>query len=81
MDIFSQIGSQEILLILLVAILVIGPAKIVKFGQSIGNISRNLRKATSDFSSNLKAEIEEDEKTKKSTKVKQNPEAASDKKT
>jgi len=65
LDIFSSIGMQEVLIILLVAILVIGPNKIADFGKTIGNVSRNIKKASTDFSTSLTRELEEEEKGKK----------------
>ncbi len=73
MDIFSSIGSQEILMIILVALIVIGPNKIASFGKTLGNISRNLRKASQDFTSNLKNEIEKEEEENKSKSSQTNP--------
>jgi len=64
-DIFSSIGTQEILMILLVAMLVIGPNKIADFGKTLGNVSRNLKKASTDFTTSINREIEEEEKGKK----------------
>jgi Sec-independent protein translocase protein TatA len=64
-DIFSSVGSQEILMILLVAILVIGPNKIVEFGKTLGNVTRNIKKASTDFTTNLTKEIDAEEKSKK----------------
>lgn len=64
MDIFSSIGMQEVLIILLVAILVIGPSKIADFGKTLGNISRNIKKASTDFSTSLSRELEEEKKGK-----------------
>jgi len=64
-DIFSSIGTQEILMILLVAMLVIGPNKIASFGKTLGNVSRNLKKASTDFTTSINREIEEEEKSKK----------------
>ena len=56
---------QEILMILLVAILAVGPNKIVEFGKSLGNVSRNLKRASTDFTSSLNKEIEIEEKARK----------------
>jgi Sec-independent protein translocase protein TatA len=64
-DIFSSIGTQEILMILLVAMLVIGPNKIADFGKTLGNVSRNIKKASMDFTTSINREIEEEEKGKK----------------
>jgi len=66
LDIFSSIGTQEILMILLVAMLVIGPNKIAEFGKTLGNVTRNIKKASTDFTSNLNREIEAEDKNKKS---------------
>ncbi len=62
MDFFSQIGTQEILMILLVAIIVIGPNKIADFGKSLGRISRNIKKASMDMTTNLEKELGEEKK-------------------
>lgn len=67
MDLFSSVGTQEILMILLVAIIVIGPNKIAEFGKTLGNVSRNLKKASTDFTSNITREIEAEEKEKKTS--------------
>jgi len=64
-DIFSSIGTQEILMILLVAMLVIGPNKIADFGKTLGNVSRNIKKASTDFTTSISREIEEEGKVKK----------------
>jgi TatA/E family protein of Tat protein translocase len=77
MDFFSQIGAQEILIILLVAIIIIGPKKIVEFGKNAGKLSRNLKKVTTDFSSSLTAEMDEEEKTKKLMAAKSNSKVSS----
>jgi Sec-independent protein translocase protein TatA len=65
LDIFSSVGSQEILMILLVAVIVIGPVKIVNFGKTIGKVSRSIKQTTNEISNNLTKEIElEETKTK-----------------
>jgi Tat protein translocase TatB subunit len=67
MDFFSQIGTQEILMILLVAIIVIGPNKIVEFGKSAGKMTRNLKKMTTDMTTSLEKELEEEKKKESDT--------------
>ena len=52
-------------MILLVAMLVIGPNKIADFGKTLGNVSRNIKKASMDFTTTINREIEEEEKGKK----------------
>ncbi len=54
-------------MILLVAMLVIGPNKIAEFGKTLGNVTRNIKKASTDFTSNLNREIEAEDKSKKSS--------------
>lgn len=56
MDIFSQIGAQEILMILLVAVIVIGPAKIVEFGKTVGKITRHIKQASTSLTRELEEE-------------------------
>ncbi|HEY33700.1 MAG TPA: twin-arginine translocase TatA/TatE family subunit [Dehalococcoidia bacterium] len=61
---FVGIGAQEILMILLVAILVIGPNRIVEVGRTIGKVSRAIKKASIDFTSAVSKEMEQEEKDK-----------------
>jgi len=69
MDLFSVVGTGEILMILLVAILVIGPNKIVKFSRSLGQMLRNIRRMTTDFSSTVTREIDLEEKSREKPKA------------
>ena len=62
MDIFSGVGTQEILMILLVAIIVIGPAKIAEFGKTMGKYSRSIKQASTNFTTNLNKELEQETK-------------------
>lgn len=62
MDLFSQIGTQEILMILLVAVIVIGPNKIVEFGKTVGKVSRNIKKISTDMTTSIEKELEEEKK-------------------
>ncbi len=62
MDLFSQIGTQEILMILLVAIIVIGPNKIVEFGKTVGKVSRNIKKISTDMTTSIERELDEEKK-------------------
>jgi len=69
MDFFSSVGTQEILMILLVAILVIGPAKIAEFGKTLGKFTHNIKQASTQFTSNLQKEIDLENKEKAAPKV------------
>ncbi|UCB43433.1 MAG: twin-arginine translocase TatA/TatE family subunit [Dehalococcoidales bacterium] len=61
---FVGIGAQEILMILLVAILVVGPNRIVEIGRTIGKVTRAIKKTTTDFTSAVSKEMELEEKDK-----------------
>ena len=65
MDLLSSVGSQELLLILLIAVIVIGPAKIVSFGKSLGKFTRNFKDSTAQIADKLTKEVELEEKEKK----------------
>jgi Sec-independent protein translocase protein TatA len=61
MDFFG-IGGAEVLVILLVAFLVMGPSRIVRFGQELGKLSRKARQASDDLTSAVRREITEEQK-------------------
>ncbi len=54
----GKIGLWEIMLVLAVALIIFGPAKLPELGRSIGNGLKDFRKATKD----LKDSITFDEK-------------------
>ncbi len=49
MDIFGM-GSMELILVLFVALIFLGPSKMAETGRYLGKMVRELRKATSDMS-------------------------------
>ena len=57
MDFFGM-GFGEIVLILIVALLVVGPGKLVEVARSLGKMSRNLKKMSSDFTSAVTKEVD-----------------------
>lgn len=61
---FIGIGAQEIIMILLVAILVVGPNRIVEIGRTIGKLTRAIKKTTIDFTSAVSKEMDLEEKGK-----------------
>ncbi len=61
MDFFG-IGFGEVLLILIVALIIWGPARVAEVGKTLGRTVHTFRKATSDLTSQLSREIEEEEK-------------------
>ena len=59
------VGTAEVLMILLVALLVIGPNKVVEFGRTMGKIVRTVKKASFDVTSSLTKELELEEGKKR----------------
>ncbi len=57
---FFGMGAGEIFLILVIALIIFGPARIVEIGRSLGKMIYNLRKATSDLTTRVTREIEEE---------------------
>lgn len=55
---FSGIGMWEILLILVVALLVLGPNKLPGIARTLGKTVRALKKASSDLSTTITRELE-----------------------
>ena len=60
---FMAVGTSEILMILLVAILVVGPNRIVEVARTLGKVMRNLRKASFDLTSTITKELDEEKET------------------
>lgn len=56
MDLFGM-GGAEILLILVIALVVLGPSRVVEFAGTLGKMMRNLRKVTSDLTTAVTREI------------------------
>ena len=73
MDILSSIGSSEIIVILLVALIAIGPGKIVQFSQNLGKVSRNLKKISSDLTTSVMREVERETNQGKAKQTSANP--------
>lgn len=58
----GKIGLWEIVLILAVALIVFGPAKLPELGRSIGNGLKEFRKATRDLKDSISLDDNETEK-------------------
>ncbi|HDQ40877.1 MAG TPA: twin-arginine translocase subunit TatB [Desulfonatronum sp.] len=72
------IGTTELIIILLVALVILGPAKLPTIARSLGKALGEFRRVTTDVQRTLNLEaarIEEEEKHK--TKPKQSPKAES----
>ncbi len=61
MDFFG-IGMGEVLLILVVALIIWGPRRIVEIGRTLGKIVRTLRNASSNLTAQVTRELEKEEK-------------------
>lgn len=61
MDFFGM-GFGEVVLILLIALIFLGPNKIVSFAQSLGKFVNNIRKQTSELTAQVNREIQEQER-------------------
>jgi Tat protein translocase TatB subunit len=59
---FLGIGAPELLLILIVALIVAGPAKVQEIARSLGKTIRAVRKASSDLTASVSRELEEAKK-------------------
>ena len=55
---FSGIGIWEILLILVVALLVLGPNKLPGIARTLGKTVRTIKKASTDLTTTLTREVE-----------------------
>ena len=60
MDFFG-IGTGEILLVLLVALIVFGPGRVAEIGRTLGRMMHTLKKASFDLSSQVTKELEGEE--------------------
>jgi Tat protein translocase TatB subunit len=57
---FGTLGGQEILLILILALIVFGPRKLPEMGKSLGRMLAEFRKASNDFRQTIETEVEAD---------------------
>ena len=55
---FGTLGGQEILLILVLALIVFGPRKLPEMGKSMGKMLAEFRKASNDFKRTIEEEVE-----------------------
>ncbi|MFC2022911.1 twin-arginine translocase TatA/TatE family subunit [Chloroflexota bacterium] len=61
MDLFGM-GFGEIAFIILLALIVFGPRRIVDISRTLGKVSRTIRKTTSDLTTQITRETEEQDK-------------------
>ena len=66
---FLGIGPGELLLILIIALIVFGPGKIVEVSRQLGKTVRAFRKASSELTAQVTKELESEEKDHSPVKV------------
>ena len=54
----GSIGGAELVLILVLALLLFGPRRLPQIGRTLGKALGDLRKATTDFKTNLEREVD-----------------------
>jgi sec-independent protein translocase protein TatA len=59
----GSIGTPEILLILVIALLLFGPQKLPELGKSLGRAIREFKKASSELQETIEREVEEVNRT------------------
>lgn len=59
---FLNIGPMEAFVILIIALIVLGPERLPEVARSLGNAMRQLQQASSEFTSQLMHELQETEK-------------------
>ncbi len=62
---FLAVGPSEVLMIILVAILVVGPNKIVETARTMGRFMRYVKKASTDLTSAITHELDLENKQRK----------------
>jgi Tat protein translocase TatB subunit len=55
---FSGIGIWEVLLIIIVALIVLGPQRVPEIARKLGQILRAIRKASTDLSTAITREVD-----------------------
>jgi len=59
---FWGIGTGEILLVLLVALIVFGPGRVVEIGRTLGRMMNTIKRTSSDFTTQITRELNTGEK-------------------
>jgi len=57
----GSIGGAELVLVLVLALLLFGPRRLPEIGRTLGKALTDLRKATTDFKTNLEREVDLDQ--------------------
>ena len=70
---FGSIGTPELLVILVIALIIFGPRKLPELGRSLGRSLKEFKRASNELTNTLDEEIRMEER--KSTERQQAPEA------
>jgi sec-independent protein translocase protein TatA len=66
---FLGIGGGEIILILIIALLIWGPNRIVEIGRTLGKTVHAFRKATSDITVRMEKELQDQKEEQKKAQI------------
>jgi len=55
---FLNVGPWELIVVLIIAILVVGPERMVEIARKLGQYSRQLRQLSNEFLATLQAEVD-----------------------
>ena len=66
---FFGIGFGEILLILVIALIIWGPGKMIDLSKTVGKMVYNLKKSTSDLTKQITSEAEDHDKNISTPKI------------
>lgn len=56
---FFNVGPAELILVLVIAILVAGPERMVEIARKLGHFSRQMRELSREFTTALQAEVQD----------------------
>jgi len=69
---FFGMGFGEILVVLVIAVIIFGPGKVIELSRSLGKMLNNVRKTTSELTAEVTREIEE-QKRDQPSQIKDKP--------
>jgi sec-independent protein translocase protein TatA len=64
---FSSIGVPGLIIILVLALILFGPAKLPQLGKAVGDTLREFKKSTRDIVEDVKEPLEVEEKKKQNS--------------
>lgn len=61
----GRIGAQELIIVLVIALIIFGPRKLPEIGSALGKSLREFKKATSEVKKSINLDDDEEELTQK----------------